>query len=70
MKGLFPVGHGVIEIHLDVLEEQLIQRNLMLFGIRQDAAFHCGGNQLRSRHFIQHEERNATNTPLSNSQEK
>lgn len=43
--------------YLDVLQKKLIQRNAMFLSIRQDVVFHCGGDQFRSGHFVQHEER-------------
>lgn len=50
--------------HLDVLEEQLIEWNFMLFSIGLDAALHCSCNQLWSGHLIQHKEGNSADTSL------
>lgn len=57
----------VVEFYLDVVQKQLIKRNLVLFSVRQDTALHCSCNQLGGRHFVQHEERNISDASLSNS---
>lgn len=59
------VGSAVVEFYLDILQKQLIERNLVLFSVRQDAALHCSCNQLWSGHFVQHEERNISYASLS-----
>lgn len=54
--------------YLDVLQKQLVKRNVMLLCVWLDTVCHCCYDQFRCRHFVKHVERNTPHISLGGTQ--